>query len=534
MEGRNVNGYTLIRLLGKGGMAEVWYAENGIHKPAAVKILLDRYCGDENIVARFLSEAEIMVKLDHSNIRQVYDYGKLDGRPAIIMEYLEGDDIKARMKRGEKFSLVEIESWWNQMVDALKYTHEQGVIHRDIKPSNIFLDNKRVIKLLDFGIAKIKESVSVTQTGAMMGTLIYMSPEQVCDSKHIDHKTDIYSLAVSFVQIISGKAPYDSTTTDDYNIRKGIVEQPLDLSSIPNGWAGFLNPYLDKNPEQRPELRHFVALNLNEDEGTIVENIDMMKVSSQPRIQKSETIKQESNRCIIRLSKEKHENSLSTKDDTNHKTGWILGIIALIIIVLAGVIGSKIIAGKQTSSINYTTTSYNTASSLREFEVDMSDVPSDDSSVVIDPKKDVKIQLEKYYTKVNDYRDGFYKIFENNKVGLADKTGKIIQSPKYDAIYTRNDKGLIKIELGSKIGYLNIKGVEIIPPIYSKIGEEKDGIILVQIDDKYGFLDAKTMKQKANPIYDFIFSPVNGKIRAIKEGKEMYLNMDGESVETNL
>ena len=154
MQGKSISGYTLQRHLGTGGMAEVWYAENKIGKKAAVKLLLPKLCQDENVVSRFLTEAKVMVALDHPNIRQVYDYGDIDGRPAIVMEYLEGDDLKARLKRGQRFTEGELERWWNQLADALNYTHQQGIVHRDIKPGNIFVDKKGDIKLLDFGIAQ--------------------------------------------------------------------------------------------------------------------------------------------------------------------------------------------------------------------------------------------------------------------------------------------------------------------------------------------------------------------------------------------
>ena len=259
MKGKTINGFTLQHLLGMGGMAEVWFAENAIGKKAAVKLLLPKLCADEAIVARFQNEAKVMVKLDHPNIRQVYDYGSIDGRPSIVMEYLEGDDLKALMKRGRRFTDEELRKWWNQITDALNYTHAQGIVHRDIKPSNIFLDQKGNVKLLDFGIAKIRESISMTQTGAMMGTLMYMSPEQVRDSKHIGPESDVYSLAVSFVYLLSGKKPYDSDTSSDYDIRKGIVEIPLDLTGVPAHWQGFLTPYLEKDPAKRPALRPFEA-----------------------------------------------------------------------------------------------------------------------------------------------------------------------------------------------------------------------------------------------------------------------------------
>ena len=172
MQGAIINGYQLKQLLGRGGMAEVWYAENEIGKPAAVKILNENLTNNPQIVERFHNEALVMVKLDHPNIRQVYSYGYLGNRHCIVMEYLEGNDLEALMQSGRRFTDEELQLWWNQIADTLNYTHSMEVVHRDIKPSNLFLDKRGNIKLLDFGIAKLKESMSMTRTGAMMGTLM--------------------------------------------------------------------------------------------------------------------------------------------------------------------------------------------------------------------------------------------------------------------------------------------------------------------------------------------------------------------------
>jgi serine/threonine protein kinase len=333
MQGTIVNGYTLQRLLGSGGMAEVWYAQNEIGKPAAVKILNDNLSNNEQIVERFHNEALIMVKLSHPNIRQVYSYGYIGNRHCIIQEYLEGTDLESLLKSGRHFTNEELQRWWNQTADALNYTHAMGIVHRDIKPSNLFLDSYGNIKLLDFGIAKVRESISMTRTGAVMGTLMYMSPEQVKDSKYIDHRTDIYSLAVTFVHLLSGKAPYDIDTSGDYEVRKGIVEQSLDLSGVPATWRGFLTPYLNKEPDQRPALRHFEEMQPVEEQVKqpvvpIVEEATLVVETSQPEPKSAPKPQPKP----VELETQSSELS----DKPNNKTGlWIaLGVVAAAAVLL--------------------------------------------------------------------------------------------------------------------------------------------------------------------------------------------------------
>lgn len=260
MQGAIVNGYQLRYLLGEGGMAEVWYAENSIGMPAAVKILFEKLTRNDRIVERFHNEALVMQKLNHPNIRKVYDYGYLGDRHCIIMEYLEGNDLETLMRNGRRFTDEELRQWWNQITDALNFTHAQGIVHRDIKPSNLFLDKDDNIKLLDFGIAKIMEDASLTHTGTIIGTTLYMSPEQIKTPKAVSYKTDAYSLAVSFVHLLSGKQPYDTNKLSNYEIQHSIITAPLDLSEVPNTWHYFLLPYLNKDANQRPALRHFEVL----------------------------------------------------------------------------------------------------------------------------------------------------------------------------------------------------------------------------------------------------------------------------------
>lgn len=257
MLNKTINGYTIKRKLGEGGMADVWYAENALGKVAAIKFLNKEFCANEIVVSRFRNEAKVMERLTHPNIRKVYGCGVLEGRPCIVMEYLEGADLKKKMINGDVFSDKELRRWWDQLVDALNYSHSQGIIHRDLKPANIFITKDGKASLLDFGIAKIEGDGDLTKTGAELGTHIYMSPEQVRDPKRVKAPSDRYSLAVTFVHLLTGVPPYDSNSVSKFDIQMAIVQKPLDMTGVPVAWRTFLQPYLEKDPMRRQVLRKF-------------------------------------------------------------------------------------------------------------------------------------------------------------------------------------------------------------------------------------------------------------------------------------
>jgi Uncharacterized conserved protein len=275
MKNEIVNVYTLKSPIDKGGMGEVWLAENDINIDVAVKILREELMNKQRYIDRFEAEAKVMVNLEHSNICQVYGYSKItttdkdgrtiENRPCIIMEYLEGSDLLCRMNNGEHLDETLISKCWNQLVDALNYTHKKGVVHLDIKPSNIFLTDKKEIKLLDFGIARINESNTDTPISNIkesnadtpisnikenntdtpignMGTPLYMSPEQL-NGNPIDYKSDNYSLAITFYHLLTGISP--------------SAHEPLKLENLTPEWRKLLQPYLEEEPENRPELKHF-------------------------------------------------------------------------------------------------------------------------------------------------------------------------------------------------------------------------------------------------------------------------------------
>jgi formylglycine-generating enzyme required for sulfatase activity/tRNA A-37 threonylcarbamoyl transferase component Bud32 len=259
-----INGYTIQRLIGSGGMADVYYAENRLGRPCAIKVLKLKYSDDEAVRTRFEQEALAMQALDaHPNIRSVIDLGEADGRPAMLMEYLEGETLKECVKNRRAFTDEALQQYFRTIANALQFTHSHNIIHRDIKPSNIFVTQNGEIKILDFGIAKVKESRG-TLTGQMLGTLMYMSPEQIDDVKRVGAATDIYSLGVTFYHLLTGRPPYDETTTSQRQMLNKIVEQPLPLQHLPVHWQNALGYCLAKKAEDRDLNKALAALSSSE------------------------------------------------------------------------------------------------------------------------------------------------------------------------------------------------------------------------------------------------------------------------------
>ena len=227
--GQKIEKYLVKRLIGEGGMASVYEAEHEVlGTKAAIKILNPVLTANADIRERFMNEAKMMASFQHTNITKIIDFEETDTFLAIIMEYLEGQDLSELIDSGAKLSENEITSIFEQTLSAFQYAHEKGVIHRDIKPSNIYLLPNGKVKILDFGIAKLfGQGNEKTQAGTQMGTPIYMSPEQVKADKSIDHRSDIYSLGVTLYFALNGKPPYDSDGASQFDIFNKIVYEPL-------------------------------------------------------------------------------------------------------------------------------------------------------------------------------------------------------------------------------------------------------------------------------------------------------------------
>jgi uncharacterized protein (TIGR02145 family) len=248
-----IGNYRIIRIIGEGGMATVYEAEHlTIKTRVAIKILNSNFSRNNEIRKRFRNEAEIMATLIHRNITKIIDFYEDTDNLSIVMELLEGDDLNNLVLKNGPLKEIEIYDIFSQVLSALQFAHEQGILHRDIKPSNIFVLQDRTVKILDFGIAKVfGDNSELTQTGHQVGTPLYMSPEQVRSDKTIDHRTDIYSLGVTMFFAYTGSKPYDVYKESQFDIYNKIVTQPIVQSNVDDSINKIIKKATNKNIENR-------------------------------------------------------------------------------------------------------------------------------------------------------------------------------------------------------------------------------------------------------------------------------------------
>jgi serine/threonine protein kinase len=218
--GTEIGGYAVLQQIGAGGNGIVFRAmHTRTKKPVAIKVLLDLKSSSSG-ANRFLEEARVIREINHPNIVEIYELKTLpDGRPYMVMELLQGEGLEKYLKVKRRLHTIEALEICIPVAEALNAAHQKGVIHRDLKPDNIFLGksapNQRQIKLLDFGIAKFRGpegTARITQSGMLLGTPHYMSPEQANQPKTVDGRSDLYALGVILYEMVTGKLPFDSET----------------------------------------------------------------------------------------------------------------------------------------------------------------------------------------------------------------------------------------------------------------------------------------------------------------------------------
>jgi len=264
----NIGPYRIIRLIGSGGMGAVYEAvHDAIARRVAIKILHPEFARDGEMTARFFNEARAVNLIDHPGLVQVSDYSQEpDGRSYIVMEYLSGDNLAARLRQGRLSESQALLIAW-QIADTLTAVHTKSIVHRDLKPDNVMLvpdvvaPGSERVKLLDFGIAKLGNTAQAgqvnTQANLIMGTPRYMSPEQCIGARFVDDRTDVYALGVMLFEMLTGRLPFVAQENQQL-IAMHIASRPPSLSSVAPELSleleSLVAPLLAKDPTQRPAM----------------------------------------------------------------------------------------------------------------------------------------------------------------------------------------------------------------------------------------------------------------------------------------
>jgi len=289
-----VGHYKIIEKIGAGGMGEVWLAEDTeLNRKVALKFLPTNHCQDEDCRARFKREAQATAALKHSNIVTIYEVAEHNGRPFFAMEYLEGRSLDEVIK-SKDLSVDQAIDLAIQLCEGLYEAHQAGVIHRDIKPSNIILDKNNRPKLLDFGLATVKGAEKLTKTGSTLGTIGYMSPEQVSSGK-IDQRSDLFSLGVVIYEMVTGKAPF-AEEYDAATLNAILHETPEPMAQYKSGVPDYLQRVVSTLLEKDPDLRYQSA------EGVLPDLKQLTVPGSRDRKKRPSTPKEKLRKAILPTS----------------------------------------------------------------------------------------------------------------------------------------------------------------------------------------------------------------------------------------
>lgn len=260
-----IEGHRITEEIGRGGAAAVYRAyQKQLERWVAIKILRIKESGGRQFLKRFQREARAIAALRHPNILTIFNYGedRQRGIAYIIMEYVPGGSLAKQMK-GQAFSCVDALKLIIPVGEALTHAHRHGVIHRDVKPDNILLAQSDWPLLVDFGLAKIVGSTQrITQPGSILGTAVYLSPEQVA-AEDVDHRTDIYSLGIVLYEMLAGRLPFDAETpADSMMLRLHEPPEPIRRfnSKVPKSMETVLMRALERQPEARyASMESFVS-----------------------------------------------------------------------------------------------------------------------------------------------------------------------------------------------------------------------------------------------------------------------------------
>ena len=250
--------YRILRVLGEGGMGAVYQArDQELDRVIALKVIRPELAGNPAILQRFKQELILARNVTHRNVVRIFDLGEADGIKFITMEYVDGEDLRAILKREGKFTPRDAVHVIEQVCRALEVAHAEGVIHRDLKPQNIMRDSQGRIVVMDFGLARSLDTSGMTQTGALVGTLEYMSPEQALGHE-LDQRSDLFTVGLIFYELLTARMPYKADTALA-SLMKRTQERAAPASSIDTSVPKALSNIVARCLEREPKMRYHTA-----------------------------------------------------------------------------------------------------------------------------------------------------------------------------------------------------------------------------------------------------------------------------------
>jgi tetratricopeptide (TPR) repeat protein/predicted Ser/Thr protein kinase len=256
--------YEILQLLGEGGMGAVYKAmDRELDRPVALKLIRPQLASNPSILARFKQELLLAHQVTHKNVIRIYDLGDADGVKFITMEFVDGEDLRGLIQEKKKFSPEDAVEIMQQVCRALEAAHTAGVMHRDLKPQNIMRDKTGRILVMDFGLARTMEGDGMTQTGALVGTMEYMSPEQAL-AKDLDQRSDLFTVGLILYELLTGQTPFKAESAVASLIKRNS-ERAIPVSDHDETIPRALSNIVSKCLERDPNLRYQTAAELLRD-----------------------------------------------------------------------------------------------------------------------------------------------------------------------------------------------------------------------------------------------------------------------------
>jgi len=442
IKGQKINErYEIIKLIGEGGMANVYLANDTIlERNVAVKVLRGDLADDDKFVRRFQREALAASSLSHPNIVEMYDVGEDDGNFYIVMEYVEGKTLKQLLKKRGKLMLPEVIDIMLQLTDGLAHAHDSYIIHRDIKPQNIMILDSGLVKITDFGIAMALNSAQLTQTNSVMGSVHYLPPEQA-SGKGSTIKSDIYSLGILMFELLTGKVPFKGENAVEIALKQ-IKEKVPSIrkydSDIPQSVENIIIKSTAKNQKNRyndvREMYQDLKVALNEENKKVKRHVykypeaDLEETKVLPVVNE----KIINDKTDTNIATPIEENEYKKK---NYKLFIIIGIVS--ILLLGGILGTvfwinsnKIKEVKiptiDSMSVEEVTKELEELGLIVKIETKVSDTVEKDYVISVEPSENSYVKVGSTVT--------IYKSLGSEKIKIANYVGEDVNAIKIELI----------------------------------------------------------------------------------------------------